>query len=715
MNKEELIERISQYEGIINEYYDVWGNKQTASLEVKEAVLKALGYPVENYPELLERYNETLLYESTSVLEPVYFLKKDTEGNISFRLPQGFPEEGAIELRIIRDGVTVLKKSFKPSECVHRRRVEGPPQVFDEFQLSLTEPLEPGYYSLCLEAKGSEHCARLIVSPHRAYLPDVLKGRKLWGLGVNLFEINSSNNQGIGDLTDLKTLMKWVGKELKGAFVAINPLHATTNSYPFGISPYAPLSRLYLNPIYLDLRSVADVKGMLPSVLNEFKRIKQEDLINYEAIYRLKIDTLKQAFGEFYEKHYLQDTERGQSFKKYIKGEGKLLKEFALFMALYEYFSKIGLYNWADWPEGYKSPQDFQIKDFQMTHEKDILFHKYLQWLLEIKLKEVEQTARETHMALGLYRDIAVGSLSEGADVWSNQDIFVRGCSVGAPPDTFSPLGQNWGFPPISPTHLRRTGYEFFINLIRKNLCSASALRIDHAPGLFRLFWIPDGFPPEKGVYIRYPAEELLNIIALESAQQKAVIIAEDLGTVPYEIRGLLHQYGMFSFRLLYFEKDYSTGEYLPPEAYPELAIVSTTTHDLPTIYGFWEGRDIKIKTRLNRYPDDDILRKDSTERDYDRWRLLRALNNQGLLPEGTGLDPNNVKQLTEPLCRAIYQYLSKTPSKLLMVNLNDLLGLKEQTNLPGTLTEYPNWQRRHPVALEDILTRPFEWLKGLR
>jgi (1->4)-alpha-D-glucan 1-alpha-D-glucosylmutase len=197
--------------------------------------------------------------------------------------------------------------------------------------------------------------------------------------------------------------------------------------------------------------------------------------------------------------------------------------------------------------------------------------------------------------------------------------------------------------------------------------------------------------------------------------KQKAVIVAEDLGTVPNEVREILYQYGMFSFRLLYFEKDYSTGEYLPPSAYPEMAIVSTTTHDLPTIYGFWEGHDIKIKEELNRYPDRESLEQDIRERQYDRWRLLRALNNEGLLPDGIGLEPDKIKEMSEPLCAAIYRYLAKTPSRLLMVNLNDITGIKEQTNLPGTLTEYPNWQRKHHIMLEDIMKKPFEWLKQLR
>ncbi len=715
MNKVELINHISRLEGIIDEYYDVWGNKQTASIEVKEAILKSLGYPVENINELGESYKEVLYNQASRVLEPVYFIKAQGDRAISFRLADEHPVDRCIEIILSDNDKTLFKKALKPSDCILAGRRETPCGVYNEFQFTITEPLEIGYYTLKLDTGKNTFNTRLIVHPFNAYLPDLLKEKKLWGLGVNLFEINSSKNQGIGDFTDLKSITHWVGKELNGDFVAINPLHATTNQYPLKISPYAPLSRFYLNPIYLDLRAVTNSENISSSVVSRVEELKKERFINYDAIYEIKHSVLKKAFEDFYNKEYISGTHEAELFRKYMEREGRLLHEYALFMALLEHFKKRGLNNWADWPSGFRSPEDFLIKDFEKRNEMEILYHKYTQWLLESELEKAQKHARDSGMAIGLYRDMAVGSVSEGADVWANQDIFVNGCSVGAPPDTFSPLGQNWGFPPICPSQLRKKGYEFFINLIRKNLYSGGALRIDHALGLFRLYWIPDGFPPDKGVYIKYPAEELLKIIALESVRQKAVIVAEDLGTVPDEVRSMLHQYGMLSFRLLYFEKDYSTGEYLPPSAYPDMAIVSTTTHDLPTIYGFWEGNDIKIKEKLNRYPSQDALAEDIRQRQYDRWRLLRALKNEGLLPEGIGDNPDKIDQMTEPLCIAIYKYLARTPSKLLMVNLNDIIGIKEQTNLPGTLTEYPNWQRKHPIMLEDIVKRPFSWLKQLR
>ncbi|RMG73350.1 MAG: 4-alpha-glucanotransferase [Nitrospirae bacterium] len=715
MSRKELIEEVASYEGILQGYHDVWGNYREASFETKEAVLSGLGYPVEDEKNLKELYVKRRLEELSSPLEPIYFLYEGRSGLVTIRLSSELLKQGTLRLKVLKDSEPLYERELDPEGLIQTGHVEFSGATFWLYQIELNPTLEIGYYRLeLIQRDNLLSTALLAVTPSRAYLPEILKEKRLWGLGVNLFEINSRGNQGIGDLTDLRQLIEWTGKSLGGDFVAINPLHTTTNQYPYGISPYAPISRLYLNPIYIDLNSVDGVEIDL-TMSKEIEEIKKGGFIDYEEVYRIKYTLLKRAFLRFYKEHYLNDTIRAKKFRDYIKGEGKNLQEFALFMSLFEHFSSLGLHRWQDWPSEYQSPLTSASEEFSRKNSKELLFHKFLQWLLDEELRAVNEQARNSGMAIGLYRDMAVGSLCSGMDVWANQDIFVHSCSVGAPPDTFSPLGQNWGFPPLSPSALRKTAYAFFIELIRKNMRHAGALRIDHALGLFRLFWIPDGFKAEKGVYVRYPVEELLRLISLESVREKTLIIAEDLGTVPQELRQLLHKQGMLSFRLLYFEKDHSTGEYLPPQSYPEMAIVSTTTHDLPTLYGFWAGRDIEVKEQLDRYPDEESLERDRRERQYDRWRLLRALSREGLLPEGIGLDPSETPFMKESLCRAIYRYLAKTPCLLLMINLNDLLGIYEQTNLPGTLTEYPNWQRRHPLRLEDIMKRPFEWLKQLR
>ncbi len=717
MNKDDLLKEIAGFEGIIHEYHDVWGNKHTARPEIIEAVIAALGYPVENPSSLKEFFDQKRITQIERLIDPVVFINGIFKDEITLRVPAHFVSEKRLLIEVFdEDSEPVTGQDVKLSELEFKGTVEGPSGRFNEHAIKLNESLKTGYYQLRVELDGSIIHSKLIVCPARAYIPERLKHERLWGLGINLFEINSSRNQAIGDLTDLKTIVQWTAKELEGHFVALNPFHHTTNRYPYGISPYSPVSRLYTNPIYIDLMAVEELEDDISSIKAEFNSLKTSALIDYDRVFEKKIKFLKKAFLRFYNLHLKRNTERGRDFLAYIKEEGRDLHCHALYMAIYEYFSRAGMYGWKVWPDGFRHPEAESVRAFEASHQKEILFQKYLQWLFNEQLSAVERTSVESDLSIGLCRDLAIGSLEEGSDVWANQRLFVSGCSVGAPPDAFSPLGQDWGFPPLAPGALRQEGYDFFIKLIRKNLSYAGALRIDHALGLFRLFWIPAGAEPSDGIYIRYPADELLSILALESQRNRSVIIAEDLGTVPPEVRDKLRRFDMLSFRLLYFEKDYSTGEYLPPVAYPEKAVVSTTTHDLPTLQGFWLGRDIQKKKELGRYPHDTVLETDLRERQYDRWRLLRALNNEGLLPEKVELDPAKTERLTEELIIAIYRFLAKTPSMLLQVNLNDLIGVVDQTNLPGTLTEYPNWQIRHKMRLEDIMTSGiFKKLKGLR
>ncbi|NWF53004.1 MAG: 4-alpha-glucanotransferase, partial [Nitrospirae bacterium] len=304
---------------------------------------------------------------------------------------------------------------------------------------------------------------------------------------------------------------------------------------------------------------------------------------------------------------------------------------------------------------------------------------------------------------IGLYNDLAVGSISGGSDTWNYQDVFGE-ADVGAPPDDFSPNGQNWGFPPLIPEKLKETGYEFFIQTIRKNMKYCGAIRIDHAPGLFRLFWIPYGMSPEEGAYIRYPSEDLLRIIALESVRNKTMVIAEDLGTVAENVRETLKKFRMLSYKLLYFERNYLDPSFLPPEKYPEMSLCSVTTHDLPTIYGYWKYQDIKIKKKLGRYSNESLFKKHMEERKRDKKLIISALKSQGIISIDFLSEPKSISQMTFELCFAIYNYLAKTPCKLLLVSLDDIIGTLNQQNMPGTVDKYPNWLQKIPLIIEEMI-----------
>ena len=712
MDREKLVDELAELCGIIPEYHDIWGKPRSVSCETKEALLRAMGYDTGSAEGLRSAIEGIRRKRDHALIEPVMVV---SVGNQPPLLPIRLPLDDGLTDAAVRCTVTDEEGRREVTDV----RLDRAPAAgeagggFREVAIPNRVDRGIGYYDVRVDVTAAGRSLsgrmRLIITPERCYLPPGLtEGGRTWGLAVNLYALRSGRDQGVGDLTDLKDLIEWVGGELGGGFVAINPLHSITNQSPYGISPYSPVSRLYSNLIYIDILRVEDVfaseraRAVMesPGFLRELHRVREAGLVDYEAVARLKRVVLDAAFLSFYELHYLAMTERGEEFRRYLSSEGRALQDYATFMALYEHFSASGLHHWKDWPTEYRSPETEEVKTFKERHEPEVVFHEYLQWLIDQQLDDVSRKAGDSGMVVGLYRDLAVGSLAAGSDVWANQGIFAPEVDVGAPPDDFNPKGQNWGFPPLIPERLREQGYEFFVQLIRKNLRRAGALRIDHALGLFRLFWIPRGAAPDEGAYVGYPHEDLLRIIALESVRNRAVIVAEDLGTMSEGVREALQRFGMLSFRLFYFERDYSTGEFLPPEAYPAMAITSTTTHDLPTLSGFWAGRDIEVKKRLHMYPDEEAFRSELRRRESDRARILRALRDAGLLP---GADTALFPVMTEELCLAIYRFLGMTPSKLLMVNLDDVLGTLDQQNLPGTIDEYPNWRRKTPLALEEM------------
>lgn len=731
MKIQDLINELSGLCGIIPEYYDTWDNLRTVPFETKAAALRAMGYDTAEPGKVREAIAGIKQKRYCTLIEPVMVVSVNAQpGELRLNIPAEEVDEGTV----IRWSVTDEKDNTEinsaelsgiPRQTV--KEIAGKRVI--EVSVPVRDDRPAGYYDVEVEIVSAGHVLsgqmRLIITPDRAYLPPALAdGNRTWGLGINLYALRSGSNQGVGDLSDLGEMLQWVGSKLGGDFVAINPLHSITNRMPYGVSPYSPLSRLYCNMIYIDIYGVEDVRNSRrataiiesPEFVEELERLRQTELIDYEGVARLKDPVLNAAFQYLYEEHLLPLTKRGQRFRLFISSEGKPLDDYATFLSLHEHFTQKGLCHWKEWPHEYHNPDTHEVRMFRERHEKRITFHKYIQWLIDEQLGAASGKAEESGMSIGLYRDLAVGSLADGSDVWGNQDIFAIDINVGAPPDNFSLRGQNWGFPPLIPDRLRDQGYDFFIQVIRENLKHAGAIRIDHALGLFRLYWIPPGIKSQDGVYIRYPSEDLIRIIALESMRNRVVVIAEDLGTVGKEVRETLQRFGMLSYRLFSYEKDRSTREYMPPQAYPEMAVTSVTTHDLPTISGFWTGRDIEVRKALNLYPDEDAWRLDLSNRQADRQRLLRALRRAGLLPQGMPTDPGRIPVMTEELCLAIYRYLAMTSSKLLTVNLDDIIGTVDQQNLPSTVYEYPNWRRKVPYRIEELKKMEvFRKLVGIR
>ena len=354
------------------------------------------------------------------------------------------------------------------------------------------------------------------------------------------------------------------------------------------------------------------------------------------------------------------------------------------------------------WPIAYRHPATREVTEFANAHVERIEFYQYLQWQVDRQISEASRHTSDRKLRIGLCEDLAVGVDPAGAEAWSNQEMFALGIGTGAPPDPFNASGQDWGLPPLVPHRLYETGYGLFSELLRRNMRHAGALRIDHILGLMRQFWVPAGRPPSEGAYIRFPFMDLLGVLTLESQRNHCMVIGEDLGTVPDGLREALMAREILSTRLLYFEWN-DDGTPRRPADYPDAAAVAISTHDLPPLRGYWEGRDIAIRDELSLYPNDESRQSDRDARAKDRSALLRALSEEGLLPDSIDPDSSDVPEMDAELASAFHAFLSRTPSVICLAQLTDLLGEIEPVNFPGVGEEFPNWRRKLPLSLEEI------------
>ena len=512
-----------------------------------------------------------------------------------------------------------------------------------------------------LKAMGPARKARKVeIEVGRCYQPEVLQQRRLWGFMVQLYGVRSERNGGIGDFTDLRRLIE-IAAGLGAAVVGVNPLHATQGS------PYSPSSRHALNVLYIDVEAVPgyEKSGKLRKRL---QALRDSELVDYDAARRIKLEALEVVF---------------RKSKPRVKLPTQALRDFAVFEALREKFGG----GWQSWPTGFQNPRSKEIQIFSRKNARRLAFHAWLQWTARRQLEDAQRHARDLGMPLGLYVDLALGADRGGAEVWSDQDAYAVGASCGAPPDEFNPRGQDWGLPPFSPRALRAKAYRPFIDLLRANMPAGGALRMDHVMALSRLWWIPQGAKPERGGYVHYPFRELLAILAAESRRARCLVIGEDLGTVPAELRAALNEAGVLSYRPLLFEKD-AAGEYCAPGAYPREALVCVTTHDLPTWQGYWEAHDLKLREGLGLTVD---IRKELALRETEKRKLKAALEREGL----------------DLSAQSAHAFIARTPAKLALLQPEDVLEMLDQANLPGTVGEHPNWRRKLPLALERWRAEP--------
>jgi 4-alpha-glucanotransferase len=713
-NFEQLLDRAAAAQGIGPGFWDIWGRYHATTTEAKQVMLRAKGIDASN-AESLERSLAAIARREWERLVPPCAVARQT-GEID--LPVHVPADTAdttarITIREEGGRVTELEVPLRNLAETGSADFDGQHWIRKQARLSASLPL--GYHDITVKAGSRSATCRYIVTPDRAWMsPHLGRGGRMAGVTVSLYGVRSGRNWGCGDFSDLDAVLDWVVNDLEASFVGLNPLHAIHNRRPFNTSPYLPNCIFYQNFLYLDVEAMEDFGRSRrarrlrnsPEIQQEIRQLRESQFVEYERVAGLKLRLLKLSFVQFL-REWRRDTPRAREFRTFLQREGYLLERFAAYCALDEWLHRKNaeLWMWTQWPAAYQDPDSPETREFRKKHWRSVMFYQYLQWQIDIQLGRAQERARERGLAIGLYHDLALATDRFGSDLWAHRPFFVNGCRVGSPPDDFAPKGQDWGFPPPDSRRHFEDGYRLFSDSIRKNCRHGGALRIDHVMRLFRLYWIPDDRDAGQGAYVREVSEDFVRVLALESVRNRVVVVGEDLGTVEPEIRETLARFGILSYRLFYFEKNQGGG-FRRNDEYPAQALVSSTTHDLPTLAGFWKGTDLEAR-RAAGVLDDAGFRAQSEARGAEKQKMLDVLFSLQLMPGHLPRSAWDYPELTGELHNAVVGFLAGTPCQLLAINQEDLTKELAQQNLPGTTWQYPNWGRKMRFTVEQLRSDP--------
>lgn len=532
-----------------------------------------------------------------------------------------------------------------------------------------------------------------------------LGGRGVFGIWSNLYSLRSARNAGFGNFGDLSRLVGLAAAE-GAAFVGLSPLHATTHR-PERFCPYQPVSRLYRDSLYLDperipeLATCREAQRRLGSAgfRARLSALRAAPQLDTRAVESALLELLRPLFATFRDGTGSAAQARRRAFAAWRAGEGEALAGFARFEALADHFeAESGERDWRLWPAAYRDAHSDAVRQLALRNAEAVDFHAWMQFELDRQLGEVSREGRDAGLTIGLCADLALGSAGGGSDTWCRPELFARGASVGAPPDAFTREGQDWCFPPLDPGALGRDDFAFFRRLLDANLRHAGALRLDHALGLRRLFWIPEGATPAEGAYVRQPEAQLMSELAGASLRHAALVIAEDLGTVPPGFSEEIQARGLLSTRVLLFERD--EQGFHPAASYPSACLASANTHDLPPLAALSGDSDLELRRRVGQIPDAEAFEVVLEQRQSDREALLERLRAEG------GLGPMDTSP--DAIAGATTVFLCVTPARLVALMLDDLGGEEEPINLPGVPPErHPSWSRRMRVDLETLFSAP--------
>lgn len=669
--RDSTLRKLAKAAGLILEWDDSEGRTLHLSPEIQRILLPLLGFPVDSEEAMddslrrLQRWNHP---ETPAQLPPLITADQD----VSIALPCPI-EPGTPYVLTLESGQSTRGEASKAGKIA---------------------PIgEPGYHQL--EIDGAS--LTLAVAPPQCFSPADACGSdtpRLWGLAVQLYSLRRPGDGGFGDAQALEHLARSAARQ-GAAAVAVSPTHAMFTTDPEHYSPYSPSSRLLRNVLYCSPEGIIGKQKVEAAIercqlASELRALESSELIDWPAAARAKLTWLRALYEDFSGSTDPELEPMRQRLAAFRADGGEMLEDHCRFEAL---LAHQGPGSWRDWPEEYRDPRSAEVEQFAAQHAYEVEFHVFLQWLAGDSLGRAQAATREAGMPIGLIADLAVGADGAGSQTWSRQGEMLEGVSIGAPPDTFNVHGQDWGLCAFSPYGLVQSGFRSFIDMLRVSFSDAGGLRIDHILGLLRLWLVPHGLSPDQGGYLRYPLDDLLRLVALESLRHRAIVVGEDLGTVAAGFSEQLAARGILGMKVLWFERA-EDGEFQPAEKWSAEALATTTTHDLPTVAGWWAGRDIDWRGRLGLLPEDQPVEAERQARAEGRAQLAYAL---GLARNRARKELEASDLPTSQVLEACARHLGRTPAPLAILPVEDVLGLEEQANLPGAaaLNEHPNWCRR--------------------
>lgn len=676
---DDTLRDLARAAGISPAWHDAFGRPQTVPADALRALLESLGLPATTDADVAD----SLRRAQSGVGAPAPLVTADVGRHVRIALPA---HSGTVRYRITLEGGGL---------------VEGETEV-QAGAITLPALDSPGYHALEV---GTHHCL-VAVAPERCFSVADATGDpnpRLWGLAVQIYALRRASDGGLGDggigdfsaLSDLASLSAQRG----ASALVLSPVHAPFSADPTHFSPYAPSSRLFLNALHADpaaLFGPSAVAAVAALGLQETRsELETADLVDWPRATVAKLALFRRLFEtEFANRPDLQ-----ADFAAFRTAGGPPLEDHARFEALHAKMlaTDPGKWHWQNWPEGFRDPRSAAVAAFARKNARDVEFYAFLQWMAARGLSGAQASARAAGMPIGLISDLAVGSDGGGSQAWSRHQDMLIGLSIGAPPDLLNSIGQAWGLSAFSPRALVDSGFVAFIAMLRATMAHAGGVRIDHIMGLLRLWMVPDGARPSEGAYLAYPFDDMERLVALESHRHRAIVIGEDLGTVPDGFRGRLARRGILGMQVLWFEQN--DRRFKPATDYSPDAIAVTGTHDLPTVAGWWRGRDIDWRTPLGLLGENMDEPSARTERAEDRRAIWDALGHPSSPPPA----PDD----TEPVVEAALAFLGHTPAPLVIVPVEDALALVEQPNLPGTVDAHPNWRRRLFAPTQDMLEPP--------